>query len=409
MGSYVAIVVSALVFMCVGSRSPVRAAARPLLFTKITVPVPPLADARFGAACFDSQRWWLGGSLFTNGGRQLDGASGSLSNVDGVHRPALWRSENAVEWTSVVVEPRTGYGEVSELFTLACNASGLVAIGAATGGAHGNQRTVSWVLDADGILREAPANFELYNGPRQIGVRTISTSPGGWTILGTRVNVNGRMGASSWTSASGRDFVIHDDDAALSALPDEQTQGLDMSPFGSELLAVGERWRVQGSSFDTDGIAWTSPDGITWKRWAPDGLNLGGRSAQRAQRVIASDRRVMIAGTETGDLVRFVAWTRDEKKRWKRSSIRPLGVSDDVLSNVTGSVIWKGRYVVGARVGEQLAAALSPDGRTWRKVSLPDDAPSGSRAKLTFAQHDGALLVGAKSENGGAAWLVSDT
>ena len=227
-------------------------------------------------------------------------------------------------------------------------------------------------------------------------------------ILGTRVNVNGRMGATSWTSQGGRDFAIHDDDSALSAAPDEQTQGLDVAPFGTGLLAVGERFRVRGSTFDTDAIAWTSEDGAKWKRWTPNGLNLGGRDAQRAQKVSATDRQTVIAGTETGETVRFVAWTQTSGKRWNRSVVRALGVSDDVLSNVTGAAIWNGRYVLGARVGLELQVAVSVDGRTWTRFALPAGVPAGSRAKLTFAEHGGALLVAARSENGGGAWLVRE-
>ncbi len=385
------------------------AAARPLAFTTITVPVSEGAQARFGAACFDGQRWWLGGSVFTAGARELDGVSGSVSNVAGVHRPALWWSTDAVEWREAPIEPRTGYGEVSELFTLACNASGLAAVGAATGGAHGNPRTVSWVLDADGVLREAAANFELYNGPRQISVRTITASPaGGWTILGTRVNANGRMGATSWTSPGGRDFVIHDDDGALSAAVNEQTQGHDVAPYGESLVAVGERLLVRDDNFDTNAIVWTSSDGERWNRWAPRGLDLGGRSDQRAQRVASSAGDLLIAGTETGTSVRFVAWTQRVGKQWRRSAVRVLGSSDDVLSNVSAATIWRGRFLIGARVGDAPRVALSSDGRSWTKVLLPADAPTGSRTKISFAEHGGDLIVAVRSENGGAAWLVTE-
>ena len=68
----------------------------------------------------------------------------------------------------------TGYGEVSDLYSVAATPEGVAAIGMATGGAHGNPRTVSWRLTADNVLREVPAGFELYNGIRQIGVRAVA-------------------------------------------------------------------------------------------------------------------------------------------------------------------------------------------------------------------------------------------
>ena len=84
-------------------------------------------------------------------------------------------------------------------------------------------------------LHEVAAAFELYNGPRQISVRTIVAGPAGWVIFGSRNNRNNRLGATAWTSSTGDDFTIHDDVPALSSQPGEQILGLDVTPTGLDL------------------------------------------------------------------------------------------------------------------------------------------------------------------------------
>ena len=104
-------------------------------------------------------------------------AAGSFVDAAGEHRPGLWSSSDAIDWRQIATVAITPYGEISELYSVAATTDGVVALGMATGGAHGNPRTVSWVLADDGRLHEVAAAFELYNGPRQISVRTVVAGP----------------------------------------------------------------------------------------------------------------------------------------------------------------------------------------------------------------------------------------
>ena len=121
-------------------------------------------------------------------------AAGSFVDAGGEHRPGLWSSTDSVTWSRVPTLPITPYGLVSELYSVAASANGLVALGMATGGAHGNPRTVSWLLGVDRTLHEVAAGFELYNGVRQISVRSIVAGPHGWVIFGSRNNRNDALG-----------------------------------------------------------------------------------------------------------------------------------------------------------------------------------------------------------------------
>jgi hypothetical protein len=355
-----------------------------------------VASPGIGAIIRTPTDWWV---------------AGSFRDVSGEHRPGLWKSADGTGWTRIDTVAATPYGEVSELYAVAADSHGLAAIGMATGGAHGNPRTVSWVLQADGKLHEVAANFELYNGVRQIGVRSISGGPAGFVIFGTRNNRNDRIGATSWTSPAGDDFTIRDDDVALSSGPGEFVQGLDVTSAGGEYVAVGERLLIDGSSINTDGIVWKSLDGVTWQRFSPTGLLLGGPGDQRVQRAAVDGTRVVLAGIQTrGSTVRFLSWSTQDGKRWKRTTLLGLKQSENALSNVTGLWNKAGRIVVSARVGSTLRAVESVDGSRWKPLALPTDLPDSDRARLVVATQGIQVLVGASvfgvtQPEGGGLWM----
>jgi hypothetical protein len=335
-----------------------------------------------------------------------------------VHRPALWRCALPNDCTAVPVAPRTPYGEVHDLYSVAAGPDGVVALGVATGGAHGNPRTQSWYLDETGTLREAAASFELFNGVRQIGVRTISRGPAGWVIFGSRINQNELLGAASWrpttsgnqTFADGSDFTLNDRDPALSSESNrEQVQGLDVSEIGDVLVGVGERFSANNGSIDYDGIVWSSPNGDNWSRITPPGASIGGARDQRIQHVASNNDWVVFAGTETTNFVstRFVVWSNKRalpvtanKDRlfagtFSRSFISPFGKSNDVLSNISALTFLNGTLFVGGRIGSQLKLAKSVDGRNFENVVLPKHGATDNRSRLTLGVSPlNTLLVG---------------
>jgi hypothetical protein len=358
--------------------------------------------ANVRSIAYDGAMWWAAGWQF---------------DAEGIKRPRVWQSSDALSWRALGVAPRTGYGEISELYSIAAGPSGVAAIGAATGGAHGNPRTVSWVV-TDGVLTEVPASFELYNGVRQISVRSMVTAKNdatGFVIFGSRVNRNGVSGATSWTSADATDFAIHDNDGALSSGPGEFVLGLDVAAMETSeagYVAVGERMRIVPGSVDVDAIAWQSVDGKNWARWTPRGLILDGRFDQRAQRVAVdpSSGKVVIAGTQTDPKrSRFVVWSRQSNNgRWRRQLLPDTVVpsSADPLSNATCLTVNATVTVLCARSGDRLVAVRTTDGVTWRPVALPTGLPSGQRATLTVAVANGLTLIGATGPMGGGLWIA---
>ncbi len=343
--------------------------------------------------------------------------------------PAVWvavglnTSSNA-GFERVPMAAFPGYGEIAEIFGVAghdiadvADASGadvadagdIAAIGQAFGGAHGNPRTASWDGSAAG-LSEVRANFELYNGPRQIAVRGITHANGRYVIIGSRVNRNGRLGAAAWTSADGAEFALHDDEPALFSAPNEQVQGLAItrgsSNSGPVFIAAGERlWWDPANSADTigtDAVLWRSADGVSWERWSPKGFVLGGPGEQRITAVHVSGDQFVAAGTDSvNGTVRVVFWSSAGKR-----VIKPFAVNDDPLSAVTSVARVGEWWVVGARMAGVLKLAASRDGRVWRSIPLPfRDVPTGGRARIVVLPDTGrTLLIGLSGLDGGGLW-----
>jgi hypothetical protein len=340
-------------------------------------------------------------------------------------KPAAWISTDLKSFVPISMSPNQGYGEIAEVFGIAGrgpDGGDLAAIAQAFGGAHGNPRTASWDGSASGGLSEIRTNFELYNGVRQISVKSIATNSNTYAIFGSRVSQNGRLGAASWTSPDGSEFTLFDNDEALSSAPNEQILGADIAvdPNGI-FVAAGERlwWDPTNSAetIDTDAIIWRSANGQSWERWTPSGYTLGGKGEQRIQKIMFANGQLVAAGTETiGGKAWVTIWSPSGKHR-----VRELGSSDDPLSSVTSIAPCGGSWCVGVRMSGRLrllmtASASSAAGaagtpsseRQWRQVRLPSGLPSGGRAKIVVIATPSAerneLLVGTSGLESGGLW-----
>lgn len=166
------------------------------------------------------------------------------------------------------MRPVSAYGPVQTLSAVACTGGAVVAIGSAAGGVHGNLRTSTWYGTVGGALTEVPAGFELFGGPRAIGVDRVIVGPAGWLIVGARTDANGLVGAAVWHSSDGRDFQLVDADPALESTVDGQTVvfGGYADPDGYTVVgSVGLAARTP--------LVWTSPDGLHWTRHPAPGTN----------------------------------------------------------------------------------------------------------------------------------------
>jgi hypothetical protein len=187
-------------------------------------------------------------------------AVGAHTGADGETSPAAWASADGHTWRSLALAPLPGsyYGPRSVLSAIACARGRIAAVGARSGGAHGNPRVSTWYQRPDGALAEAPATFETYGGGTAVDVGRISGGPAGFLIAGNRTS-----GAAAWLSADGTAFRLFENAPGLAGPGTLARDGVVLD--GGFVLVGGV---AATGSLDQAPAAWTSRDGARWHRAA---------------------------------------------------------------------------------------------------------------------------------------------
>ncbi|MEV0806752.1 hypothetical protein [Micromonospora sp. NPDC050200] len=343
---------------------------------ELSLPAPPGSPGRLvlraGAFCGD--RWYLVGAV-----------AGAL----GATRPAAWSSADGESWAPVPVDARTFYGRQHVLSAVACVDGRMAALGAKNGGVHGNPRTGTWVRGAVGALREVPAAFELFGGPRAVAVNRLAVGPGGWLIAGARVD-----GAAVWTSPDAEGFTLVAGAAELAGDARGRTAAYDVVARGSGWLVVGALLPAGGTALTP--LAWTSADGRSWRRAVlpvPDGRG-------QAERVAVLDGVAVAVGPVRDG---FAAWRADGDAGWRRAG--GFGAGGPGVLSVAGLAV-PGRWLVAVTGdGAVRGAWASADGgASWRAVTVPVAVPDGGDTVLTVVAGEDRLLLLADDGRGSRAW-----
>ncbi|SFB44815.1 hypothetical protein SAMN05192575_11350 [Nocardioides alpinus] len=205
---------------------------------------PGRTVVRDAVGCGDG--WWVVGAVF------LDRPSETRDT-----RPAAWFSRDRETWTSVPVETRTYWGRRAILNSVACSRGRIAAVGARSGGAHGNPRVTTFRTDGQALV-DVPALFTQYGGVSATNVGPIAGSPTGWLITGNRTS-----GPGVWFTDDPRAFTRVEAESGLTDDGDLESLAQGAGWSGEEWVVVGSGART-GRHLDPDPLAWTSPDGLTW-------------------------------------------------------------------------------------------------------------------------------------------------
>ncbi len=342
-------------------------------FVEVTLPAAAPKVLRDAVRC--GKRWWVVGALQAAGGDP---------------RPAAWDSADGRTWHSVTIVPHPGsfYGPRNVLYSVACANGRVAAIGAQSGGAHGNPRTSTWYQRPDGALAEVPAPFELYGGDEAVDVGRIAGGPGGFLIAGNRTS-----GPAAWLSRDGTRFVRYE-------VGEKGALARDGAVLDGRYVLIGAAAPASGQG--AGGAVWESADGRRWARSSVEAVEL-----QR----LTTFRGDLIAVGQRGDA--FAAWQRVGGK-WPA-----LGGGESRGSEWSGSESSGGRTQTGGEgsaggfgratptgvrsltvaAGSLVASAdrvwSSSDGGSWAELAVPAGpiAVAGS--------DDALLLIGADR-----AWLA---
>jgi hypothetical protein len=275
-----------------------------------------------------------------------------------------WTSDDGRHWTTIPVRSTSPYGRIAVLYSVACRGDRLVAVGAASGGVHGNPRTATWRGDATG-LDEVAAPFERFGGPNAVSVDRVVAGPAGFLIVGARLN-----GGAVWYSADGGDFTLVENDPALSG--------------GSvaDAVAVPGGWLLVGSTgiAERDPAAWLSPDGAHWQRETVP-ANAGDAALDRS---IAWRGGILAVGVRGGH---FAAWHRDGGTWRAGGTFGTLGGT--AVPAVTGLVATPDAVYAAVCDGRGYRLWRTAEGDAWSEVKLPAAAERG----LLVAAAEDRLMI----------------
>lgn len=309
-------------------------------------------------------------------------------------RPAAWRSTDGSSWSALDVTATTYWGRRAILSTVACANDEVVAVGARSGGAHGNPRVTTF-FEKNGGLDDQRAPFNLYGGATATNVGPITGADPGWLITGNRIS-----GPAVWHSTDGRAFTIEED---VPGLADEE----GFSSLAQAATWDGAEWVVVGggnerSTLDREPVVWTSPDATVWERLEVPGSD-GFDDLERVIRV--GDGLVALGLRGEG----FGVWRRTgaDWKLGERFGVLPESAtrSPFVSSLVSGE---RGLWATTSD-GASYAAWHSPNGDEWSSVTTPATAPeTGGERILTVAADGDTVLLLADDGTGGRLWWSTE-
>jgi hypothetical protein len=279
----------------------------------------------------------------------------------------------------VPVAAESFYGRQNVLSSVACHDGVTAALGAKSGGAHGNPRTSSWVRGADGVLREVRAPFELFGGPYAVNVARMDAGPPGFLISGNRMS-----GAAVWTSADAARFTLHERAPGLASGADGETWAFDAAGLTGGWLVVGGL--LPAGRVDRDAVGWRSADGSAWQRVGAAGAT---GAYEELHRVTVRDGVPVAVGLRGGS---FGAW------RLAAGAWRPAGSFGTVppggASGVRALTVAGGRLFCVTTDGAAYALWVSDDaGAAWRPAGLPRAVPAVAESALAVAGAGGRAVL----------------
>lgn len=316
---------------------------------------------------------------------------GAVLGPDGASRPAAWQSHDLRTWTPIALAPSAYYARRAILGSVACRDGRVAALGARSGGAHGNPRTTSWYQRADGTLVDARAPFELFGGPAAVSVRRVAAGPAGWLIVGNRLT-----GGAVWTSPDATSFRILEHDPALSSDAGHRTSVLDQVPDGSGWTVVG-RVETPGRAAPAP-LAWTSPDGTRWTRQEVPAATGGFADLER---VVADRDRLLAAGIRDRG---FGLWRRADGVWRPAASFGQIATGGGEPAFVSGLVARDGAALATVSDGRRFRAWTGTADGGWKPVALPVTPRSTGDTQVTVAADGDAVLLLTDDGSTGRVW-----
>ena len=306
-------------------------------------------------------------SLITGGPGFIGGGS---SGEAAAQDAAIWTSSDGLAWTRTAGAP-SGPGRVNGL---AADGSGFVAVGIRGAGAS-PIRAAAWT-SADGLtwlaVPDGPA-FANADGSGNAEMNVVVRTPSRFVAVGGEYGGASRQHGAAWTSTDGISW-------RRATLTDPGDWMRDVVVGGPGLVAVGTG---VGVGELPRAAIWTSPDGTLWTR-VPDGPLFENAMASA---VVTGPGGLIAVGSvidPTSGALRPTVWTSRDGLAWRAAQVSgdplPSGPPQAFEGSLMTDVIRLagGWLAVGSSLdirtdGALINAAMwtSRDGATWTR--LPDE------------------------------------
>jgi hypothetical protein len=316
---------------------------------------------------------------------------GAVVADNGDPRPAAWSSPDGVTWTALTIDAKSYYGHLAILYTVGCRAGAIAAVGAKSGGAHGNPRVNTWYQLADGTLTEAYATFEQYGGPDQISTARITGGPQGWLIAGNRSS-----GATVWVSPDAVDFTRVEFGAKLPPV----TTAADAVAVGSGWTAVGHL--LPANSAVRRAAVWTSPDGHAWRA---NDVPIGSADESMLRVAVTGDG-LLAVGVRGAAFGAWRATVDGDRQRWTAAGT--FGRSQGAIAAGVGDLATDGdRVLVTTEAADGHRLWMSDrTAATWAAVPIPRAVVAGGGTAMGVAAGNGSVLLLAEDGRTGSVWVA---
>ena len=233
----------------------------------------------------------------------------------------------------------------------------------------------------------------------------LAGGPGGWVAVGPQ---------AIWTSQNGLSWTLAATHGISPQLPGDSVWVVTRTASG--FLAAGTAAAGRGA---TQGVIWTSADGVTWHRMtAPQlGLAPGGETVPSISYATWRGNDTVISGTVAAGATSYgAAWlSTDGGSAWTRVTV-PV---DQGADNAISGLAFDGSGLIAVRPGRSASGAddgiayYSPNGQTWQYAATID--PTGGWTPSVVKGTDDGFVVTGQTADGqivayistgtGAAWL----
>jgi hypothetical protein len=215
--------------------------------------------------------------------------------------PAAWSSPDGLSWGLHLL----GDDDFTFPVALAVGRDGLVvAVG------RSRKVPVAWTTQ-DGSSWDRHEVAILGDGAEFERMTSVAAGAHGFVAGGSVGPEVGERHARFWTSADGIGWQPVPDDA--DAFANAEVRGI--SPFEPGFVATGTLGTTQEP---TGAVAWTSPDGLTWKRYESAAFEGGVASA-----VVVAPSGELVAVGSTIDRHEALTWTSNDGRSWTRAPAEP--------------------------------------------------------------------------------------